>query len=100
MNLNNQNLTWPTLLHLEDGDGTCVVELRAVSVESAHRLRLHVVLVRQVGDRVEQVVRRQERVGDLQGTIQNLLGLAVVVITYFPNRESSYNKLSSRSPLP
>ena len=57
--------TWPTHLHLEDGDGACVVELRAVSVESAHRLRLDVVLVRQVGDGVKQVVRRQERVGDL-----------------------------------
>ena len=62
LNLNNQSQTLP---HLEDGDGASVVELRAVSVESAHRLRLHVVLVRQVGDGVKQVVRRQECVGDL-----------------------------------
>ena len=39
--------------------------LRAVAVRPADRLRLDVVLVRQLGDGVEHVVGRQERVGHL-----------------------------------
>lgn len=50
---------------LEDGDGAGVVVLRAVAVQPAQRLRLDVVLVGQLGDGVEQVVRGQEGVGHL-----------------------------------